>query len=425
MAKRLLPVVQTAGLCKTFKDFWRRPRVEAVKDLNLEIYPGEILGLLGPNGSGKTTTIKMLLGLLYPTRGRISLFGKPPTDVAVKARIGFLPEESYLYRFLVASETLDYYGRLFRLPAHVRHDRTDKLLDMVGLRHEARRPLGEYSKGMARRIGLAQALINDPEFLILDEPTSGLDPIGARQIKDVIRELGRKGKTILLSSHVLADVEDVCDRVVILYGGQQRAAGSVGTLLARTDATQITTPALTDDTIEEIRAVVRRREGKDLTDVSYPRQKLEEFFLQIVHEAQRARVRTSGAMVGGELPSFLTKATESATHEVIDSLVAAASAPTATPPAIPEPTAPRPAEAADDVIQSLLSRPEESEPASGDEEGGEVEATAEAEARTSADDAGEGTGPPRRPRAKVKADSEVLDALLGTGEPPQPPRSEN
>ncbi|MFQ5462102.1 MAG: ABC transporter ATP-binding protein, partial [Phycisphaerae bacterium] len=232
MAQRKPPVVHTAGLCKTFKDFWRRPRAEAVKDLNLEIQPGEVFGLLGPNGSGKTTTIKMLLGLLYPTSGRISVFGSAPTDVAVKARIGFLPEESYLYRFLVAGETLDYFGRLFRLPGRIRTERTERLLDMVGLRQEAKRPVGEYSKGMARRIGLAQALINDPELLILDEPTSGLDPIGARQIKDVIRELGRKGKTILLSSHMLADVEDVCDRVVILYGGQQMASGDTDDLLA-------------------------------------------------------------------------------------------------------------------------------------------------------------------------------------------------
>ena len=155
MAKRVLPVVQTAGLCKTFNDFWLRPRVEAVKDLNLEIRPGEVFGLLGPNGSGKTTTIKMLLGLLYPTRGRISLFGKPPTDVSVKARIGFLPEESYLYRFLGARETLDHFGRLFRLPGPIRKERIERLLDMVGLKHEARRPVGEFSKGMARRIGLA------------------------------------------------------------------------------------------------------------------------------------------------------------------------------------------------------------------------------------------------------------------------------
>jgi len=356
MVERALPVVQTAGLCKTFRDFWRRPRVEAVKDLNLEIRPGEVFGLLGPNGSGKTTTIKMLLGLLYPTSGRISLFGKAPTDVAVKARIGFLPEESYLYRFLVAHETLDYYGRLFRLPARIRRDRTERLLDMVGLRHEARRPIGEYSKGMARRIGLAQALINDPEFLILDEPTSGLDPIGVRQIKDVIRELGNKGKTILLSSHVLADVEDVCDRVTILYGGQQRAAGDISDLLCQRDVTQITTPPLSEETMGEVNALIRRLEHRDILSVSHPRVKLEDFFLRIVEEAQAANIRTSGARKGGQVPEFLQKPTETTTHDVVESLVEASSR--KTQPLIPLEPAPRRArhEPSREVLDELLGR---------------------------------------------------------------------
>ncbi len=325
MAEPTQPVVQTAGLCKTFKDFWRRPRVEAVKDLNLEIRPGEVFGLLGPNGSGKTTTIKMLLGLLYPTRGRISVFGRAPTEVSVKARIGFLPEESYLYRFLVAHETLDYFGRLFRLPARIRRERIDRLLDMVGLRQEARRPVGEYSKGMARRIGLAQALINDPEFLILDEPTAGLDPIGCKQIKEVIRALGRKGKTILLSSHVLADVEDVCDRVTILYGGQERANGDIRELLRQRDVTQITTPLLNNKTIEEVRDVIRRREEKDILEVSNPRVRLEDYFLRIVDEAHAANVRTSGARRGGALPDFLQQQAAPSGSEVVESLMAASS----------------------------------------------------------------------------------------------------
>ena len=313
MAEQKLPVLQTAGLCKTFKDFWRRPRVEAVKDLNLEIRPGEVFGLLGPNGSGKTTTIKMLLGLLFPTRGRIAVLGKSPSDVSVKGRIGFLPEESYLYRFLVAHEPLDFYGRLFRIPHRIRKDRIDRLLSMVGLRHEAKRRIGEYSKGMARRIGLAQALINDPEFLILDEPTSGLDPVGARQIKDVIRELGRKGKTILLSSHVLTDVEDVCDRVTILYGGCQQAAGDIGELLRKRDVTQITTPRLSEETVEQLRDLIKRLENMDIVDVSQPRQRLEEFFLRIVEDAQAANIRTSGATAGGQIPAFLKKPTASTT----------------------------------------------------------------------------------------------------------------
>jgi ABC-2 type transport system ATP-binding protein len=395
MGKLTLPVVQTAGLCKTFRDFWRRPKVEAVKDLNIEIRPGEIFGLLGPNGSGKSTTIKMMLGLLYPTRGRISIFGKAPTDVAVKARIGFLPEETYLYRFLVASETLDYFGRLFRLPAAARRERTERLLDMVGLKHEAKRPLGEYSKGMARRIGLAQALINDPEFLILDEPTSGLDPIGARQIKDVIRELGNRGKTILLSSHALSDVEDVCDRVTILYGGQQRAAGEIDTLLAKSDVTQFTTGNLSDDTVAQVRAMIQRLEKKDIVSVSHPRVRLEEFFLQIVREAQTAKVRTSGATGGTATPEFLSKATQSVTHDLVGSLVMAADRPVGQP-VQPSAPPPREAEPSAAVLGQLLGTPEPSAAAP----------PPKAEER-------QAPAGPAGPRKKVGADDAVLDSLLG------------
>lgn len=400
MVERAVPVVQTAGLCKTFRDFWRRPRVEAVKDLNLEIQPGEVVGLLGPNGSGKTTTIKMLLGLLYPTKGRISVFGKPPTDVSVKARIGFLPEESYLYQFLVAHETLDYYGRLFRLPKRVRQERTDRLLDMVGLKYEAKRRIGEYSKGMARRIGLAQALINDPEFLLLDEPTSGLDPIGARQIKDVIRELGRKGKTILLSSHILADVEDVCDRVAILYGGQQRAAGDIRELLRKTDQMQITAPSLSEETIAQVRDVIRRLEKKEIIGVSSPRVRLEEFFLRIVAEAQAANIRTSGARAGGVLPDFLKKPTESTTQEVVESLVTAASKklqPVAMQPPAPSRPVTGPSR---EIIEQLL------------QVGGKKQAEEECVVKEA-----DGAPKPQQeksdgPRPPVKADGHVIQELL-------------
>jgi len=390
------PIVQTVGLCKTFKDFWRRAKVEAVRDLNLDIRPGEVFGLLGPNGSGKTTTIKMLLGLLYPTRGRISVFGKAPTDVSVKARIGFLPEESYLYRFLVASETLDYFGRLFRLPARVRHDRTERLLDMVGLRHEAKRPIGEYSKGMARRIGLAQALINDPEFLILDEPTSGLDPIGARQIKDVIRTLGRKGKTILLSSHVLADVEDLCDRVTILYGGQQRAVGDISELLRERDVTLITTPPLEEETILQVRELLRRLERKDIVTVSNPRVKLEDFFLRIVEEAQAANIRTSGARRGGMVPEFLSQPTKSSAEEIVETLVSAAQRPK-TVEAVRIGATSREDEPSREVIDQLLKR----EGAESDDDQPQAPASAPTIA----------PAPAGRPKAP-QADRSVIDDLL-------------
>jgi ABC-2 type transport system ATP-binding protein len=234
---------------KIFKDFWMRDRARAVNSLSFDIRPREIFGLLGPNGSGKSTTIKMILGLLRPSSGRIALFGKSPTDVEIKRRIGYLPEESYLYGFLNARETLEYYGKLFEIDHRTRTRRVDELLDMLGLTNAQFRPVREYSKGMQRRIGIAQALINDPDLLILDEPTTGLDPIGTKQIKDLIIELGRRGKTVLLSSHLLADVVDCVDRLVILYGGQKRAEGTCDELLVTQSRTSIEADTLDDETV--------------------------------------------------------------------------------------------------------------------------------------------------------------------------------
>ena len=232
-------VLSVSNLHKVFKDFWGRPRAKAVNGIDFEIKRGEVFGLLGPNGSGKSTTIKMMLGLLHPTKGRIRILDKEPRDVKTKSRIGYLPEESYLYPYLTAEETLDFYGRLFDLNGAERKQRIEQLLDMVGLQHTGSRTIKEFSKGMARRIGLAQALINNPEIVILDEPTSGLDPIGTRQVKDLIESLAQRGKTVLLSSHLLADVEDVCDRIIILYGGHVQAQGSIKELLKVEDRYQI------------------------------------------------------------------------------------------------------------------------------------------------------------------------------------------
>lgn len=389
--EKSVPVVQLAGVCKTFRDFWRRPRVPAVVDLTLEVHPGEVFGLLGPNGSGKSTTIKMLLGLLYPSKGRIAIFGRAPSDVAIKNRIGFLPEESYLYRFLDARETLDYFGRLFRLPPLVRRKRTDMLLEMVGLKHEARRPIGEYSKGMARRIGLAQALINDPEFLILDEPTSGLDPLGTRQIKDLIRELGRYGKTILLSSHMLADVEDVCDRVTILYGGRQRAAGHLAELLSVRDKTQIITDQLSRQTIESIRDLVLRLEHKDVLDVSSPRTSLEEFFISIVEDARRANVATSGAAGAGALAEFLGGGKAGVASDVIRRLESAADAAIDSAGVAPTPVRTPDEEPSRQVLEQL-SRPRSEPTSASGEPSSDV---------------------PAKTAAPVEADADVLRQLMG------------
>ncbi len=313
-------VIETIALTKIFKDFWGRDKVVAVNDLNLQIYQGEVFGLLGPNGSGKTTTIKMLLGLLYPTKGRAKIFGKSPQDVEVKSRIGYLPEETRLYRFLDSWETLDFYGRLFSLDSSERARRAESLLEMVGLSPAAERPVGQYSKGMARRIGLAQSLINDPDLLILDEPTSGMDPIGTRQIKDLLLELKKRGKTILLSSHLLADVEDVCDRIGIMYGGKMLCCGTIDELLTQQDEMQILTDRLDEDKLNRLKQYIRKELGVDVLSVSPPRKRLEPFFLSMVEQAQE-KLTTHGSLAGGKVSEFLRASKEASGQELLEKLV--------------------------------------------------------------------------------------------------------
>jgi len=286
-------IIETRNLSKTYRDFWGRQKVQALKALDLEIRRGEIFGLLGPNGSGKTTTIKLILGLLFPTSGRALVFDKDASDVAKNERIGYLPEESYLYKFLNAEETLDFYGRLFDMPASLRRQRVDELIEQVGLNRARRRQLKEYSKGMTRRIGLAQALINDPELIVLDEPTTGLDPIGTRQMKDMILKLREQGKTVLMCSHLLADVQDVCDRIAILYQGELKELGRVDRLLTVQDVTQIQVRGLSDQAQREVRQVIERSGGK-LLSMANPTTTLEDLFLKIVqdseaHPGRRAR----------------------------------------------------------------------------------------------------------------------------------------
>ena len=287
------PIIEASHLTKVFRDFWRRPKVRAVNDISFTVNPGEVFGLLGPNGSGKSTTIKMLLGLLYPTSGQLRVLGRSPRDVKTKTRIGYLPEESYLYPYLTSKETLTFYGMLFDIPAGERRERLEQLLEMIGLRHARNRQVGEFSKGMARRIGLAQALINDPDLVILDEPTSGLDPIGCRQVKDLIQALAKRGKTIILSSHLLADVEDVCDRVAILYNGRVQALGTINELLEQRQQFRLTVPELPPAAMQRILAAVRAELGSEPV-VDHPRRDLEQFFLEVVEKARRATTEASG-----------------------------------------------------------------------------------------------------------------------------------
>lgn len=278
-------VIETRALSKVYRDFWGRQKVRALKALDLTVYQGEIFGLLGPNGSGKSTTIKLLLGLLFPSDGQALVFGKEATDVSKNEKIGYLPEESYLYKFLNAEETLDFYGRLFDIPAEVRKERIEKLLKLVGIDRARKRQLREYSKGMTRRIGLAQALINDPELILLDEPTSGLDPIGTREMKDMILQLRDQGKTVVMCSHLLADVQDVCDRIAILHQGELKELGRVDSLLKEDDVTQLRARNLSDDCRNELRSVVERH-GGEMMELGNPTTTLEDLFLSIVRDSE-------------------------------------------------------------------------------------------------------------------------------------------
>ena len=316
-------VVSVRGLTKVFKDFWNRPKARAVDNVDFEVRQGEVFGLLGPNGSGKSTTVKLMLGLLYPTKGHIEVFGHSPRHVQTKSRIGYLPEESYLYRYLNSRETLDFFGNLFHLPRGERNNRTEQLLEMVGLGKVQTRVVGEFSKGMQRRIGLAQALINDPDLVILDEPTSGLDPIGCREVKDLILALARRGKTVILSSHLLADVEDVCDRVVIYYGGKIQAMGTLKELLATPDTLRITTPVLPRETLERVLEIVRHDVAADQVRVDNPTQNLESYFLDVVQRARQAAAETSGAISGARVAPYLRAGAQEpppATEKILERL---------------------------------------------------------------------------------------------------------
>ena len=348
-------VISAQSLTKVFKDFWGRPKARAVDGIDFDVKRGEVFGLLGPNGSGKSTTVKMLLGLLYPSSGRISVFDHSPRHVQTKSRIGYLPEESYLYRYLNSEETVDFFGSLFHIESKERRDRADQLIEMVGLENARHRHVGEFSKGMQRRIGLAQALINDPDLVILDEPTSGLDPIGCREIKDLILTLAERGKTVILSSHLLADVEDVCHRAMILYGGRVQAIGTMKELLSDQDATRITSPALSRETMNQVLKLIREDTQSQEVHVDNPTQNLENLFLNIVEQARKKESETSGATSGHRVAEYLRgKAGENQADRVLDHLTRSEK-PIPSQDQAPRPTTPAVDE---DKLASLAQRDE-------------------------------------------------------------------
>ena len=280
-------IVETQNLSKVYRDFWGRQKVRALKALDLEVRRGRDFRLAGAQWFGEIDHDQAVVGaVLFPTSGRALVFGKDATETTKNERIGYLPEESYLYKFLTAEETMDFYGRLFDMPASLRKERSDMLIDKVGLTRAKRRQLKEYSKGMTRRIGLAQALINDPDLVLLDEPTSGLDPMGTREMKDMILDLKSQNKTVIMCSHLLADVQDVCDRIAILHQGDLKELGAVKDLLQVKDETSIRARGLPPEAQDEIAEVIRRHGGEVIT-VENPRTTLEELFLNIVRESEQ------------------------------------------------------------------------------------------------------------------------------------------
>jgi ABC-2 type transport system ATP-binding protein len=257
--------LELSGVSKTFRSGFTMKKVEALRQVNLSIFKGEVFGYLGPNGAGKTTTLKIIMGIIHATSGYVRVLSAPPTSVAVKERIGFLPESPYFYEYLNGEEFLDFYARLFAIPLGVRRERIRRLLSLVGLEKKAREPLRRFSRGMLQRIGIAQALINDPSLIVLDEPMSGLDPLGRAEMREIIQRLKEEDKTVIFSSHIIPDVEAVADRVGIIVEGRIRDVGVIDELLSRrTGSVEITVRGLDERTIERLakKAAVRRVVGE-------------------------------------------------------------------------------------------------------------------------------------------------------------------
>lgn len=272
------PAVAVRGLTKVFPIPFRRTRLVAVRGLDLEVAPGQVYGLLGPNGSGKSTTLKIILGLVSPTRGSTTLFGRDSREVGSREAVGFLPENPYFYKYLTGAETLRFYGKLCGLTGARLRARSEELLELVGLTSARDRRLAGYSKGMLQRIGLAQSLIQEPKLVVLDEPTAGVDPAGSRDIRDLILDLKRRGITVLLSSHLLAQVQEICDRVGILAGGVLVREGRVEDLLAIENQTELILQNATPEVLAQITALLEKSPTR-LVEQRQPQTTLERLFL--------------------------------------------------------------------------------------------------------------------------------------------------
>jgi ABC-2 type transport system ATP-binding protein len=281
--------VSVRGLTKLYHIPFRQRSVQAVRNLDLDVEAGQVYGLLGPNGSGKSTTLKIILGLVAPTRGETKIFGRDSSDVASRETVGFLPENPYFYKYLTAEETLRFFGRLSGLHGKSLGQRISELLNVVGLTEARDRRLATYSKGMLQRIGLAQALIHDPKLLVLDEPTAGVDPAGSRAIRDFILDLKRKGITVLLSSHLLAQAQEICDRVGILADGVLVREGAVGDLISRRNQTELVIENASEKLLSEMEKLAAQ-EGARVIEQRTSTTTLEQLFL----EATRGKEESNG-----------------------------------------------------------------------------------------------------------------------------------
>lgn len=278
------PAVEITDLVKDFKTSLRRPKLRAVDRVSLQIQPGEVYGLIGPNGSGKSTTMKALLGLLAPTSGHCAIFGRDSLKVDSRREVGFLPENPYFYKHLSGGETLRFYGRLCGLGGSVLSERVDELLELVGLSRARDRRIGGYSKGMLQRIGLAQALIQQPRLVVLDEPTAGVDPVGSREIRDLILKLRDQGITVFLCSHLLEQVQEVCDRVGIIFGGKLIREGRLEDLIAIEDQTEVVIRNADAGLVEQIEQLIGATAGAELVQTGKPRTTLERLFLREINQ---------------------------------------------------------------------------------------------------------------------------------------------